>query len=144
MAIKQARTVTTDNEDDAPTPKPSRDPKIKTTTDSLGRKIDYKSLNVMDELKVAKAAGQYADNRSVMTFYYLAQSIVSIDGEPGIPITNERTADARVRWVGTEGYNAVYAQQLKDAREELGINEDDEDFQMPVRDTSINPDVLKN
>lgn len=79
-----------------------------TVLDSRGRTLTVRRLNVLDRLRLFKAAGSVlAENSPWLGMAVLAASVAEIDGVPvPVPI-NEHQIEATVVRLGDEGLTAI-------------------------------------
>lgn len=102
---------------DTPTQKVVREARPqKTVHDSRGRTIVYRPLSILDQARLYRAIGaEHSGNSAYMNLVNVTAAVVSIDGEPGPPITSMLMVEARMEWLGDEGYAAILTQAQKDA-----------------------------
>lgn len=90
-------------------------PEMTTVTDSLGRSIDFKPMNVRDTARIVKIIGREdprdAQNQTYVALALVAASVVAIDGVPAQPITRPQHIEDAIGLLGDEGYAAVQVEQ---------------------------------
>jgi hypothetical protein len=79
-----------------------------TVTDSDGRRLDVRTLNALDKLRLFKAAGPaLSRNEPWLGMALLACSVSAIDGVPVPMPADERGIEALVQRLGDSGLAAV-------------------------------------
>lgn len=133
----QVKTKTISKDAETPSEKVVREARpIRTVVDSRGRSIMYRRLGVLDEAKLARQLGsELASNSEYMRYVRIAAAVQTIDGDYGTAATKQAFIEARIEWIGDEGYIAVWddmiAQMQKDIPKE---DDDDESVQAPGAD----------
>lgn len=81
-----------------------------TVTDSTGREITFRELDVFDYSEFLLALGSSASaNEEYKRFAQFAYSLVSIDGQLKLTPKNLDQIKANIRHLDTAGYNAIMA-----------------------------------
>lgn len=90
--------------------------RTKTLTDELGRTIIYRGLGPLEQMKLYGALGEMSSNEQYSRYAQIAISVQSIDGNSGPPSTSRSFIEARVDWIGEEGFNAIWAMLIENAK----------------------------
>lgn len=98
---------------------------VQEVVDSLGRKIKFRKLRVLDQTKLMRiVGGANAANDSFFGFASIAYSVISI-GDVPYPVPHDmRSLDAAIERLDDEGYNAIseYAQAMIEAKEKEAVD----------------------
>ena len=79
-------------------------------TDTKGRKITLRKMNVLDQVKLLRAIGPaQANNEPYVMLVNVAAAVSMIDGVPQPPPVNERQIDAAIARLDDDGFNAISA-----------------------------------
>ena len=77
-------------------------------TDSKGRKITTRKINVMEQVKLLRAIGKdHSQNQPYVELVMMAASVSDIDGVPFVIPTNEKQIDAIIARIDDEGFAAL-------------------------------------
>ena len=76
--------------------------------DSKGRRLKLKRPTILQESRLVRALGEFAENPTYLNAYALpCAMVVEIDGEAIIFPTSQLTVDGAIQRVGREGMTAV-------------------------------------
>jgi hypothetical protein len=89
----------------------------KVLTDELGREIVYRSLGPLEQMRLYRILGDLSSNDAYSRYAMIAMSVQTIDGDRGVPATSILTVEARVAWIGEEGFSAIWAELIRASRE---------------------------
>jgi hypothetical protein len=130
MQVK-AKTVSKDTKLESPSEKIVRESRpSRTVVDSLNRSVVYRRLGVLDEAQLARKLGaELAGNPEYMRYVRIACAIQSIDGDYGVAPTKMNFIEARMEWIGDEGYIAVWNDMIEQMK---GTDADSDDDDEPV------------
>lgn len=78
-----------------------------TIIDARGRKIVVKSLDALEEFRLAKIMGPHGESSWARSIALQACAVRSIDGDPEAFINNDRDIELMVQRLGSEGFEAV-------------------------------------
>ena len=84
-------------------------PEMTTTTDKDGRILEFKVLDLMEEMDLIEAAGSPTPPDRWMQYATLAATVRSINGVPRPYPTNRKMIRDQVQVVGSAGVSAVIA-----------------------------------
>ena len=88
----------------------------KVLTDEVGREIVYKTLGPLEQMRLYKVLGDLSSNEAYTRYAMIAMSVQKIDGDLGPPPTTMLNVEARVAWIGEEGFTAIWAELMRSAR----------------------------
>jgi hypothetical protein len=89
----------------------------KVLTDSLGRRIIYRNLNPLEQARVYKALGEFSSNEAYAKYCMVACAVQSIDDERGPAPTTILGVEARIDWVGEDGFTVIWTDLIAELRE---------------------------
>src|ERR1700733_9041877 len=78
-----------------------------TVTDAKGRKIVVKTLDTLEEYRLAKIMGESGESSWARSIALQAASVREIEGEPEAFPNSDREIEAMVQRLGSEGFEAV-------------------------------------
>lgn len=93
---------------------------LHSVVDSLGRTIQYRTLNVIERARLARVLGADSGNPIYFGMMATAYAVQDIDGHRGPPKTNINFLESRLEWLGDEGWDAI----ADDSRQRTEQDED--------------------
>lgn len=96
--------------------KENRKASVKILKDEIGRTLTYKALGPLDQMRLYAALGDLSSNEAYSRYAMIAVSVQDIDGDKGPPPTKKSFIEARVDWVGEEGYAAIWAELIASSK----------------------------
>lgn len=104
----------------------------KIITDSNGRQLAYRKLNLVENARFMRACGQHASNDSFFNLAILCACIRAVSDSEGemapLPMpTNLNEIDGRIGLIGDDGFNALSTaiiEEIQQVQEEAGAKAD--------------------
>lgn len=91
--------------------------RTKILTDEIGREIVYKALGPLEQMRLYGLLGEMSSNEAYSRYAMIGMSVQTIDGDRGPPPTSKAFIEARVDWVGEEGFAVIWAELIRSSRE---------------------------
>lgn len=91
---------------------------IKTIKDARGRTIVYRPMSILESARLLRTVGSpNSSNEPYMRLMQFAAAVISIDGDIGPQITSMLFGEARLDWLGDDGYVAMIIESNRENEE---------------------------